>query len=261
MDKLIAPSIAEIKPVYYPGEVKLVSLDVLKLYRGEDVVRQNPDDIDPDQYADDGDLTELPEMPRVEPETVQLQDTVRVPVPEISSEYSIGEDPRDTPEAMAEREGIHERIQAEIRNGDKEEQLQAEEMLELPPSWHDVQDLLMEDDTIPEVEIRPGKRVRDEPARGRRKRRNEDNIRADKREHSPTETQRRHHPQGYYDEEWIDDQQAEEDYQNPEKVRRTADMVSLYGVPEDPPVQHQGGGCSQYDVPRGVLDCVTDPQL
>ena len=30
--KLIAPALAEIKPVYYPGEEKLESLDVLKLY-------------------------------------------------------------------------------------------------------------------------------------------------------------------------------------------------------------------------------------
>ena len=41
--KLIALALAEIKPVYYPGEEKLVSQDVLKLYWGEDVVRQNPD--------------------------------------------------------------------------------------------------------------------------------------------------------------------------------------------------------------------------
>ena len=34
--KLIAPALAEIKPVYYPGEEKFVSLDMLKLYRGED---------------------------------------------------------------------------------------------------------------------------------------------------------------------------------------------------------------------------------
>ena len=32
VSKLIAPSLAEIKPVYFPGEEKLVSLDVLKLY-------------------------------------------------------------------------------------------------------------------------------------------------------------------------------------------------------------------------------------
>ena len=57
-----------IKPVYYPGEVKLVSLDTLKLYQGEDVERQNPDNVDPDHYAYEGDLTEVPEIPRGGPE-------------------------------------------------------------------------------------------------------------------------------------------------------------------------------------------------
>ena len=52
--KLIAPVLAEIKPVYYPGEERLVSLDVLKLYRGEDVICQNPEDIDSDQWLDAG---------------------------------------------------------------------------------------------------------------------------------------------------------------------------------------------------------------
>ena len=63
VSKLIAPSLAEIKPVYYPREEKLVSLDVLKLYRGEDVVHQAPADIDPDLWTDEGELTELPEIP------------------------------------------------------------------------------------------------------------------------------------------------------------------------------------------------------
>ena len=67
MEKLIAPSLADIKPAYYPGEVKLVNLDILKLYRGEDVVRQNPDNVDPDHYAEEGELMELPEIPRREP--------------------------------------------------------------------------------------------------------------------------------------------------------------------------------------------------
>ena len=40
VSKLKAPSLAEIKQVYYPGEEKLVRLDMLKLYHGEDVVRQ-----------------------------------------------------------------------------------------------------------------------------------------------------------------------------------------------------------------------------
>ena len=44
VSKLIAQSLAEIKLVYYPGEEKLVSLDVLKLYCEGDVVRQEPAD-------------------------------------------------------------------------------------------------------------------------------------------------------------------------------------------------------------------------
>ena len=42
----------------YPREERLVSLDVLKFYRGEDVICQNPEDIDPDQWLDEGELTE-----------------------------------------------------------------------------------------------------------------------------------------------------------------------------------------------------------
>ena len=58
-----------------------MSLDVLKLYCGEDVVRQNPKDIDPDRYTDDGELTELPEMPGREPERVILETGLEVHVP------------------------------------------------------------------------------------------------------------------------------------------------------------------------------------
>ena len=38
VSRLIAPAWAEIKLVYYPGEEKLVSLDVLKLYHVKDVI-------------------------------------------------------------------------------------------------------------------------------------------------------------------------------------------------------------------------------
>ena len=63
MMKLIAPALAEIKPVYYPGKERLGSLDVLKLYQGEDVICQNPEDIDPERWLDEGELTELSEIP------------------------------------------------------------------------------------------------------------------------------------------------------------------------------------------------------
>ena len=39
--KLIAPALADLKPMYYPGEDRLVSLNVLKLYLGDYVVRQS----------------------------------------------------------------------------------------------------------------------------------------------------------------------------------------------------------------------------
>ena len=44
--KLIALALLEIIPVYVlPREERLVSLDVFKLYRGEDIIHQNPGDI------------------------------------------------------------------------------------------------------------------------------------------------------------------------------------------------------------------------
>ena len=45
-----------------------MSLDVLKLYREEDVIRQDPEDIDPDRWLDKGDLTEPLEAPLGEAE-------------------------------------------------------------------------------------------------------------------------------------------------------------------------------------------------
>ena len=130
VDKLISPSLAEIRPIYYPGEVKVVSLDVLKLYPGEDVVRQNPDDVDPDKYTEDGELTELPEVPWREPERVYLETGSETRVPEPSIEQEVVMDLVDTPEEVAEREGIHQRIQSEMRNAEKEKVSQADEMLE-----------------------------------------------------------------------------------------------------------------------------------
>ena len=52
--------------MFYPTEEKLVSLDVLKLYRGEDIVW--PEKVDPNRWLDKGELTKLPELPREEAE-------------------------------------------------------------------------------------------------------------------------------------------------------------------------------------------------
>ena len=48
----------------------------------------------------------------------------------------------DDPVEMAVREGIHERIQTEIYHEDREREVQAEEMLDNPPEWNEVEDLV-----------------------------------------------------------------------------------------------------------------------
>ena len=91
-----------------------MNLDVLKLYCGEDVVQQNPEDVDPDKYTEEGELTKLPEIPWREPERVYLETGMEVHVPETHFEPETEMDMQDTPENIAKREGIHERIQAEL---------------------------------------------------------------------------------------------------------------------------------------------------
>ena len=66
------------------------------------------------------------------------------------------------------------RIQLEIQHEDKETKVAAVEMLEVPPVWNEVPDLMMEDEDsmmITEADTKP---KRDEVARGRRKRQKED---------------------------------------------------------------------------------------
>ena len=86
---MIAPALAEIKPVYYPGEEKLVRLDVLKLFRGEDVIRQDPEDIGPDRWLDEGDLMELLEAPLGQGERRPIEPSVDQRNPEIPPEPAL----------------------------------------------------------------------------------------------------------------------------------------------------------------------------
>ena len=87
---------------------------------------------------------------------------------------------------IAEREGIHERIQLEIQHEDKEAEVRAEEMLEVPPAWNEVPDLMMEDKDGMMIMEAVTKRKRDEVAWGQRKLWKEDYIHPEKCEHSPT---------------------------------------------------------------------------
>ena len=82
----------------------------------------------------------------------------------------------------------------------------------------------------------------------------EDNIRAEKQEHSPSESKRTRNPEGFYSKNWDDEQQEEDEWQVSDKFQRISRMVFCNGVLERHPVadgvlsshhvQDQGGGCS-----------------
>ena len=57
----------------------------------------------------------------------------------------------EDPEERGVREGIHERILAEIHHEDKEAEARADEMLEVPPEWKEVPDLMIEDKHVQPV--------------------------------------------------------------------------------------------------------------
>ena len=84
--------------------------------------------------------------------------------------------------------------------------------------------------------------------------RRENDICTEKREHSPSTSKRTRNPEGFYSENWDDDQQEEDECQVPDKFQRISPMVFRNGVLERHPVvdkvlsshrvQPQGGGCS-----------------
>ena len=133
--------------------------------------------MDPDRWTDEGELTELPEIPVVGEERVFWEtsmDPVNLKIiagPDLEIPMIL-----DDPEKMAVREEIHERIQVEIYHVDRERAFQAEEILDIPPEWNKVKDLILDDRDILSENMIPEKRRRDEIFRGRRKRRKEDDI-------------------------------------------------------------------------------------
>ena len=157
------------------------------------MVRQTPPDIDPDLWINEGELTELPEIPVGE---VMFREPSLDPVnPEVINTPNADVlMTLDSPEEIEMRERIHERIQAEIHQEVREEVFQAEERLNAPPVWNEVEDLMMDDGEILEENTRLEKRRREEISWGRRKQRKEDNNCVEKREHSPSILKRTRNP-------------------------------------------------------------------
>ena len=176
---------------------------------------------------------ELPEISVGERERVFMETRPDPVNPEITAEPDL-EVPMilDNPEEMAVREGIPERIQAKMYHKDKEREAQAEEMLDIPPEWNEVKDLILEDGDILSENMRPEKRMRDEISRGWRKRRKEDDIRAGKQEHSPTVSHRIQNPEEFYSEDWNENKQEEDEWQIPDKFQKISQMVFCNGILE-----------------------------
>ena len=124
---------------------------------------------------------ELPKVPREETQ-VGARDQ-----PEEQGRHELHPEPdldipviHEDPEEIAVREGIHERMQAQIHHKDKEAEAAAEavveEMLEVPLEWNEVSDLMMEDDDVRPATEAAAKRKIDEVTQGRRKWRKEGDI-------------------------------------------------------------------------------------
>ena len=109
-----------------------MSLDVLKLYHGEDVVRKNL--IDPDRWLEEEELTDLPEVPRSEveaaPPVIPEGEPPKAEVLEAPFEpYFEPPVQPENQEGEASRERIHERIPAEMYHENKEGEAMTEENL------------------------------------------------------------------------------------------------------------------------------------
>ena len=104
----------------------------------------------------------------------------------------------EDPEVIAEREGVHKRIQAEIQHKDQGVEETEEVMLENSTEWNAVPDLIMEDNEGLMITKTNNKQKRDEVAGGCRKWLKEDDIRSEKHEHSPMVSWRTQNPAGFY---------------------------------------------------------------
>ena len=93
-------------------------------------------------------------------------------------------------------------------------------MIDVPPEWNEVPGLMMEDKDVRTATEGAAKQKIYEVARGRRKRRKEDDIRPEKRAHSPKVSQRTQNPEGFYSEDWNEVQQEEDKLQTPDKWQR-----------------------------------------
>ena len=92
-----------------------------------------------------------------------------------------------------------------------------EVMLEIPPEWNLVPDLIMEDVEELMITETDNKRKRDEVVPGHRKRWKEDDICLEKRENFPMVSRRTQNPEGFYSKDWDESKQEEDEWQIQDK--------------------------------------------
>ena len=109
----------------------------------------------------------------------------------------------------------------------------AEKQLEAPTGWSKVPDLMMGTGEKVDSTNTAEKRKINEVVHGHRKGQKEDEIRAEKREHSTAVQKRTSNPAGFYfySEDWEKLQQEEDDWQVPDKWQRISQIVFCCGVP------------------------------
>ena len=96
--------------------------------------------VDPDRWLDEGEWTELQEEPLGEAERRLIEPSRDQRNPEIPPQPALKiQIVTENPEEIVVREGIYERILAEIHHEDKEADARVEEMLEVLPAWNEVQ--------------------------------------------------------------------------------------------------------------------------
>ena len=179
------------------------------------MVRKNPEDLDPDLWLEEGELPELPENPRVvvneEKVVIPVAEELELEIPVLPAEPL--EEPMLPAEPVEESvmEGVHERVQVELYHEAKEAEAMIEEQLEVWLQWNAVPNLMMDPGIEEDRLEHHTKRRRDEVARGRRKQRKEDDIRSDKQEHSPSMQVQTQRPDGFYSDDWGEDQQEADD--------------------------------------------------
>ena len=98
-------------------------------------------------------------------------------------------------------------------------------MLEVPPEWNEVPDLMMEEEDVLPKASGSTKWRREEISGGRRKRSKEDQIRQEKQGHLPTVSWRIQNPEGFYSKDREEEQQDEDNWQAPDKWQKISQMV------------------------------------